>query len=215
MKRVLIIANGELDPETGLRLRNASVDGLVAVDGGANHCHALGLVPNLIVGDLDSLTPESLTHFTKAGVPIERHPAHKDATDLELALLGAARQGAEHILLAGALGGRLDMTLANVLLLTLPQLRPLRVELWEGQRTTWLIRPTGDDVHGQPGDTLSLIPLQGDAGGVTTEGLAYPLQDETLGFGQTRGLSNVLNTPCARIRLRTGLLLAVHTPGRA
>ena len=215
MKRVLIIANGELDAATASRLRIAAADRLVAVDGGANHCHALGLVPSLIVGDLDSLTPESLAHFTRAGVPFERHPAHKDETDLELALVGAVHQGAEHILLAGALGGRLDMTLANVLLLTLPQLRGRRVELWEGQRTTWLIRPTGDEVHGQPGDTLSLIPLQGDAEGVTTEGLTYPLRDETLCLGQTRGMSNVLGTPCARIRLRTGLLLAVHTPGRA
>lgn len=215
MKRVLIIANGELDSGTAQRLLTTPVDWLVAVDGGANHCRALELVPNLIVGDLDSLAPETLVHFTQAGVPFERHPAHKDETDLELALLGAVRQGAAHIILAGALGGRLDMTLANVLLLTRPQLRQVRVELWEQQRTTWLLRPTGGEVHGQPGDTLSLIPLQGDAEGLTTEGLAYPLDDETLCFGQARGLSNVFTEPLARIQMRAGVLLAIHTSGRA
>ena len=215
MKQVFIIANGELDSETAHRLRNASVDWLIAVDGGADHCRALGLVPNLIVGDLDSLTPETLTHFSQAGVPLECHPAQKDETDLELALLSAVRQGAEYIILAGALGGRLDMTLANVLLLTRPQLRHVRIELWEQQRKTWLLRPPGGEAHGQPGDTLSLIPLQGDAEGLTTEGLAYPLNDETLFFGQARGLSNVFTESLARIQIRAGVLLAIHTSGRA
>ena len=215
MKRVLIIANGELDSETAQRLLTHSVDWLVAVDGGANHCRALGLVPQLIVGDLDSLTPETLAHFTQAGIPFERHPARKDETDLELALLGAVRQGAEHIVLAGALGGRLDMTVANVLLLMRPELRQVRVELWERLSTARLLRPPSDEVHGQPGDTLSLIPLQGDVEGLTTAGLAYPLQDETLFFSQARGLSNVFTEPLARIQLRAGVLLVIHTSGRA
>ena len=215
MKRVLIIANGEVEPEIAQRLQQAMVDGLIAVDGGADHCRALGLVPKLIVGDLDSLAPETLAHFQQAGTALERHPAHKDATDLELALQSAVRQGADHIILAGALGGRLDMTLANVLLLTSPQLLQVRVEVWEAQRTTWLIRPPGDELHGQSGDTLSLIPLQGDAEGLSTEGLAYPLKDETLCFGQARGLSNVLTATFARIRMRRGMLLAIHTSGRA
>jgi thiamine pyrophosphokinase len=167
------------------------------------------------VGDLDSLLPETLAHFTRAGTLIERHPVHKDETDLELALLGAVRQGAECILLAGALGGRLDMTLSSVLLLTHPLLRQVRVELWEAQRTTWLLRPPGEGIQGQPGDTLSLLPLAGDATGLQTEGLAYPLRDETLFFGQTRGLSNVFAAPLARIQLSGGLLLAVHTLGSA
>jgi thiamine pyrophosphokinase len=215
MPRVLIIANGELDAGTAQRLKTAAQDRLIAVDGGANHCRALGLLPDLIVGDLDSLLPETLAHFTRAGIPIERHPVHKNETDLELALLGAVRQGAECILLAGALGGRLDMALSNVLLLTQPHLRQVRVELWEAQRTTWLLRPPGEVVHGQPGDTLSLLPLQGDATGLRTEGLAYPLRDETLFFGQTRGLSNVFAASLARIQLEAGLLLAVHSIGRA
>ena len=215
MKRILIIANGELDSETAQRLLTISVDQLVAVDGGANHCMALGLVPNLIVGDLDSLTPDTLAHFTQMGIPFERHPAHKDETDLELALLGAVREGAEHIILAGALGGRLDMTVANVLLLTRPELRQVRIEIWEHRRKIWLLRPPGCEVLGQPGDTLSLIPLQGDGGGLTTNGLVYPLNDEPLCFGQTRGLSNVFTEPLARIQLRMGVLLAIHTSGRA
>ena len=215
MKQFFIIANGEFDAETAQRLQAASIDRLIAVDGGARHCLVLGLLPDLIVGDLDSLDPDTAAHFEKAGVIFERHPAHKDETDLELAMLGAIHQGAECIVLAGALGGRLDMALANVLLLTHPRLCDVHVELWQHRQTAWLLRPPGEEVHGQPGDTLSLIPLQCDAEGLTTDGLAYPLKDETLFFGQTRGLSNVMTEPTARIQLCAGLLLAVYTPGRA
>lgn len=215
MKQVLIIASGELEPTLAGELRSASAECLIAVDGGADHCLALGLVPDLIVGDLDSVTPGTHAHFRQVGVAFERHPARKDETDLELALEGAVQRGAERIILAGALGGRLDMTLANVLLLTAPGLRAVRIELWEPGRKTWLLRPPGEEVSGEPGDTLSLLPLQGDAEGLVTEGLAYPLEDETLRFGRTRGLSNVFTGPVARVQVRSGLLLAVHTCGRA
>jgi thiamine pyrophosphokinase len=215
MEQVLIIANGELDQATAARIQRIAPDGVIAVDGGADHCLALALKPSLILGDLDSLEPQTLAHFVRLGVPIERHPEQKDATDLELALLRAAQEGAKHIILAGALGGRLDMTLSNVLLLTDPRLRHVRVELWQDRETAWLLRPPGGTVSGQPGDTLSLIPLLGDATGITTEGLSYPLRDEILILGLTRGVSNLLAGTTAVVHLREGCLLAVHNPGRA
>ena len=215
MERILVIANGELEPGMGPRLSSLAFDQVIAVDGGADHCRRLGLVPDLVIGDLDSLAPETLAHFAQAGIPCERHPAQKDETDLELALRKAMRQGAGHIVLACALGGRLDMILANVLLLAQPEYRGARIELWEPRRTSWLLRPPGGEIPGMPGATLSLIPLQGDAEGVATEGLAYPLRGETLRFGHGRGLSNVFREAPARVRLGAGMLLVVHTPGRA
>jgi len=214
MTRVLLLANGELDAEAGRRLQGAAFDRVIAVDGGAGHCRRLGLKPELILGDLDSLGAEAHDLYSQAGVTIERHPTRKDQTDLELALLRAARDGAARIVVAGALGGRFDMTLANVLLLTLPPLRGLRVELWDHRQTAWLLGPPGDEVLGRPGDTLSLLPLLGDAEGVATEDLDYPLRNETLRFGQTRGLSNVLTGTRAAVRLRAGLLIAVHIAGQ-
>jgi thiamine pyrophosphokinase len=215
MEQVLIIANGELDAEAARRIQAFPAECVIAVDGGADHCRALGISPSQIVGDLDSLEPATLAHFEQAGVTIERHPAQKDETDLELALLAAVRQGAKRVILAGALGGRLDMTLPNVLLLLDPRFRDLRVELWQHRQSAWLLRPPGEAIHGQPGDTLSLIPLLGDAEGITTEAFRYPLKDETLAPGQTRGVSNVMTASTARIDLRKGWLLAVHTVGRA
>jgi thiamine pyrophosphokinase len=213
MIRTIIFANGELAEPDSVRDRLQPDDVLIAADGGARHCLALGLTPHRVVGDFDSLTANELAELRGHGVTVEQHPRGKDETDLELALLAAQRLGAAHIAILGALGGRLDMTLANILLLAHPQLAELRIEIWHGAQTAWLIRPPGDEVTGQPGDTLSLIPLNGDAAEVTTRGLHYPLRGETLAFGPARGVSNVLIAATARVSLGSGLLLAVLTKG--
>jgi thiamine pyrophosphokinase len=89
------------------------------------------------------------------------------------------------------------------------------VELWEGAQTAWLLRPPGGEIRGQVGDTVSLIPLAGDAVGITTFHLAYPLQAENLQFGAARGISNLMTGSAAQVSLREGLLMVVHTPGHA
>ncbi len=216
-RRVIVLANGYIEDPAALRDRLAAWVGaaVVAADGGTRHAGPLGLLVERVIGDLDSIDPALRASLEAQGARIEPSPAHKDETDLELALLRAAGEGAAHVVVLGALGGRLDMALANVLVLAHPRLAPLRVELWAGRQTAWLIRPPGGEVSGAPGDTLSLIPLGGDASGVTTAGLEYPLRGETLAFGPARGVSNVVVEQPARVDLREGLLLAVHTPGQA
>lgn len=216
-QRMIVLANGNIENPAVERARLAAWDGVhvVAADGGAKYAGALGLSVGVVVGDMDSLDPALRTALEAQGTQIRPSPADKDETDLELALLYAADQGAEHIAVLGALGGRLDMALANVLVLAHPRLTSLRVELWAGRQTAWLIRSPGGELPGKVGDTLSLIPLNGDAQGVTTTGLAYALRGETLAFGPARGVSNVIDAPQARVDLREGLLLAVHTPDRA
>ena len=213
--RAVIFANGEPEDREAVRALLRPADRLIAADGGARHCLALGLTPHHVVGDLDSLTPAEVAALRQAGVRLHPHPAAKDETDLELALSLAVETGAADILVLGALGGRLDMLLANVLLLAHPALAAARVTLWSARQTTWLIRPPGADIPGRPGDTLSLIPLAGAAHGVVTHGLAYPLRRETLTSGPARGVSNVLTGEPARVELETGLLWATLTSGRA
>ncbi len=213
--RAIIIANGEFTEQDAARVAFRPNDLLIAADGGLRHFRALGQRPHLVLGDLDSLTTEERALLNAEAVPVQQHPAQKDETDLELALLYAAQQGAALIAVLGGFGGRVDMTLANLMLLTHPQLAGARVEFWSGAQTVWLIRPPGAAVLGRPGDTLSLLPLGGDAEGVTTRGLFYPLRDEPLAFGPARGVSNVLTEATAHVGVRTGRLLAVHTPGRA
>jgi thiamine pyrophosphokinase len=215
--RTIILANGELADPIAIRARLVEWRGarVIAADGGTHHAKKLGLRVDDVVGDADSLTPEEQEALQQAGARFHLAPADKDETDLELALLLAVQEGAREIRILGALGGRMDMTLANVLLLTLPALEGLNVCIWHGRQTAWLIRPPGGGVTGAAGDTVSLIALGSDAHGVRSTGLVFPLKDETLAFGPARGVSNVLIDSRAAVRLKEGLLLAVHTPGRA
>lgn len=215
--RAIVLSNGTIEDVALLRERLAGWDdaAVIAADAGLRHAEALGLTADLVVGDFDSLDADQLELLEAAGVEIHALPPAKDETDLELALLEAAARGARQIVVLGAIGGRLDMTVANLLLLTHPRLVDVRVEVWYGAQTAWLIRPPGEGVTGKAGDTLSLIPLGGDAHGVTTTAMAYPLIDEVLAYGPARGVSNVMESDHGHVALRKGMLLAVHTPGHA
>jgi thiamine pyrophosphokinase len=165
-----------------------------------------------LVGDFDSTSPEQAARLAADGTQLVRRPAEKDETDLELALLHAFEEGVDEAIVVGAAGSRIDMTVADVLLLLHPSLVGRRISLWVGSQTAYLRRPPGGAIDGAAGDTVSLIPLGGDARGVTTHGLAFPLNGETLGSGPARGVSNRITTPPARVELASGALLVVHTP---
>jgi thiamine pyrophosphokinase len=216
-RQAVVLSNGQIDKPALMRERLAGwQDALViAADGGSQHAAALGLKLDVLIGDFDSLDTASRNTYEAQGVEMKLFPEEKNETDFELALLEAVERGAEHIAVLGAVGGRLDMTLANILLLAHPALIHTRTEIWDGLQTGWIIRPPGGEVYGQRGDTLSLIPIGCDSSGVKTNSLLYPLQDETLVFGPARGISNVMDAEIAHVALKSGLLLVVHTPGRA
>jgi len=215
--KVILFANGELNRGLMLDRLLASLDspGVVCADGGALHARALGLRPHTIIGDLDSLSAEQVAAFEAAGAEIIRHPPEKDETDLELALYSCRQAGARSIQILGALGGRFDQTLANIFLLTLPDFRDLRIEIIDGDQSIRLLRPGSHQVGGARGDTISLIPLSSKVQGIRTRGLQYPLADETLRLGPARGISNVMLTEEAAVEFAGGLLLLIHTSGRA
>ena len=212
--KVLVILNGEVRGSASERAQASDSTLIIAADGGARNARRLGLSPDVIIGDLDSVEGDLLAELQAAGCRIIRHSPHKDETDAELALLEAARLGATEVRILGALGGRFDHTLANILLLTMPALQGIRARIITHDAVIALVNGEAEIV-GAIGDTLSLLPLGGDAVGITTAGLEYPLRDETLRLGPARGVSNVLAAPVARVRVREGLLLAVHYPSKA
>jgi len=206
---VVIVANAPDLDASPYTAQIRAADLLIAADGGALPLLRLGLLPRLVIGDLDSLDAASQAALLEQGVELRRFPREKDETDLELALLYAAERGADAIDILGALGGRWDHTLANVALLALPALRGRRARLLADRQELFLVRDSAA-IDGQAGDTLSLLPLTGAAQGVTTRGLLYPLEDATLRYEQARGISNVLLDPPGQVTLRHGLLLVVH-----
>jgi thiamine pyrophosphokinase len=208
--RAIIFANGEFPDPSSVRDLLRSDDLVIAADGGTRHALAAGVTPDVVIGDLDSLSPEEQAQVEVSGSRIIRFSPHKDETDLELALQHAARAGATEIIILAALGGRLDQTVANLLLLAMPELGGIDVHVVEGAQTAFLIQDQAL-IEGQPGDTVSLIPLGGDAVGVTAEGLEWSLQEDTLRFGPARGVSNVLMAEQALVGVRQGFLLCVIT----
>jgi len=206
--RAIIIANGQVHESDLGQSQVTPPDLIICANGGAGNALALGLSPDVVIGDLDSLDEGVRTRLEKTHCQFITHPTRKDETDLELAMKYAAEQGAHEILILGALGERLDHTLANVLLLALPELRSVRARILDGRQEAFLI---WDEtlIEGQVGDILSLLPLTEEVSGIYTAGLEYPLENGTLCRGLTRGISNTLTTPRARVRVGQGLLLAV------
>lgn len=217
--RIVIIANGDPPAQDEVARWLDGGATLVCADGGARTALALGLVPAYVIGDFDSLSEDNLHELARRGAQLHRHPARKDETDLELALLFTARLARDderiEIVVLGARGGRLDHELANMLLLAMPALKCADVSIVHGQERVFLIdardRPAQLTLRGSPGDTVSLLPFGGDAHGIRTTGLEYPLRDESLFVGPARGVSNVLLGETATIFLRQGMLLCVVT----
>lgn len=215
--KVLIFANGKA--KNGAMVEHALADSqgamLIAADGGARVAWHYGKQPQVVIGDMDSLSSEEIAKLEARGATILRYPPEKDETDLELALTYAAEHGASWIRILGAIGGRFDQMLANVYLLGLPQLADCDVALVANKQQIQLLTPGDHLIVGDIGDTISLIPISGDVSGITTHYLKYPLKDEKLNFGPARGISNVMTGQQAEISIRDGKLLCVHTKGRA
>jgi thiamine pyrophosphokinase len=213
----LIFANGRSNdgPMARQVLAQAVDPLLIAADGGVDVAEEDGIEVGVFIGDMDSVDPAALAQRERAGATVLRYSAEKDATDLELALLWAVEQGADWIRVLGAMGGRLDQTLANIYLLALPELHDCDARLVSDHQQAWLLYPGEHRIQGHAGDTLSLIPLAGPAAGIHTEHLYYPLRDETLRLGPARGISNVMQGDEALVRFESGLLLVVHSLGEA
>ncbi len=150
---------------------------------------------------------ETVAELEAQGAAVERHPPAKNETDIELALLRAVSDGADEVLLVGAVGGRLDQTLGNLLILAREEWG-VPVTLLEGEQTAQIVRG-GERVtlRGTAGSIVSAIPLSPQVVGITYSGLRYPLTNATLEFGSTRGISNELVGEMATVEIREGILL--------
>jgi len=185
---------------------------VIAADSGVDRAHALGLEVDVAVGDFDSITAGGMQRATDGGSDVQRHPEAKDATDLELAIDAAAARGPRRIVVIGGHGGRLDHLLANALLLAAARYAPVDLVAQMGVARVTVIRSSAV-LTGTPGDLVTLLAIHGPAVGVTTDGLLYPLHDEDLAPGSTRGVSNELADERAEVRVRDGVLLAIQ-PGQ-
>lgn len=212
--RAVIFANGNLSHPQAAHQAIRPDDLVIAADGGARHCLALGLTPDVLIGDCDSLDQDDQQRLVAAGARVVRHPQRKDQTDLELAVDHARQAGVKEVIILGGIGSRWDQSLANFLLLAAEPFADLQIHLLDGPQSARLLRG-GQTVtlHGQPGDTVSLIALSAQASGVTTHGLEYSPTHGTLVRGSTLGISNSLTAHEAAVSLQNGLLLCLMIHG--
>ena len=202
---VVVVAGG--DPPTPEEIANLPPNPVVvAADSGLDHALAAGLTVAVAVGDMDSVTPEALAAAEQSGTRIERHPADKDQTDLELALDLAARL-ADRVIVIGAGGGRLDHLIGNFAVMASPHWTGVDIEAWLGNARAVVVR--GHRVlEAQPGDTLSLFAL-GAPARISTNGLAWPLDNEVLDPLTSRGVSNQATSTNPQVTVHEGVVLAV------
>ncbi|HSG19122.1 MAG TPA: thiamine diphosphokinase [Anaerolineae bacterium] len=208
---ILIFANGELDPAGWAQVHLDTATAIIAADGGVHHVLALGRMPDVVIGDFDSIASSTRSELQMAAVEFVVYPRDKDASDLELALRYAATNYHEEILILGSLGGRLDQMLANVLLLTDPFLQGKEVRIVEAHQQAWVVGEGEGHIRGRRGDFVSLLPLRGDAFVKRTVGLQWELTNERLEFGRSRGVSNVMTADSALFEVKSGKVLCIHT----
>jgi len=207
---VRIFANGDIQEVEWIRPYLSAPAVVIAANGGSRHLLLLDHPPDVLIGDLDSLPQEAQAWRELDSVTVFVYPHDKNETDLELALLHAAAHYEEDIQIFGALGGRLDQTLANIMLLAHPALVDRRVELLTENQRAWLLTEQAE-ISGEVGDLVSLVPIAGDVLVQKTTGLRWPLYDEVLSVGPALGISNEMTQPIATISIASGTLLCIHT----
>ena len=216
LQPAIVVAVGG-DPDEPFRLPDGVGDAVVvAVDSGLDRLVEAEVAPDHLVGDLDSAAPEAVAAAVGAGAEVHRHPADKDATDLELALdlvVDALAAPGDRLVVVGGGGGRLDLVLGDALLLAGHSLAHLDVAARFGAATVTVVRPGAPrTIAGVAHEQLSVLPAHGAAEGVTTTGVRWPLVDAHLAAGTTRGLSNELLDEVATVAVSAGTLLVVQ-PG--
>lgn len=206
--KALIFAGGNVKDYTSLKVYVKDVDFIICADSGTHHALKMGIIPDLIVGDLDSINSKALSKVKEMGIEIAEFPPEKDYTDTDLAIRIAQEKGASEAILIGGIGDRPDHSLANILLLVQYNKMGLKLRLVGENWEIFLIDKKAE-IFGEKGDLLSLIPISPKVTGITTYGLYYPLKKASLYLGQALGISNVLLKDKATVQLEEGLVFAV------
>ncbi|HOQ07551.1 MAG TPA: thiamine diphosphokinase [Clostridiales bacterium] len=204
----VIICGGRVGDYHHARKYCENADLVISADSGARHCTAMGIVPDIAVGDFDSIDGGDYSRIEAAGAGIFRYPVEKDMTDSELAVEIAIEKGCSRIILLGAVGSRLDHSMSNLFLLK--KMLDANVDgIIADEKNEVRLISGSIRLKREDGAFVTLLPFGGDASGVTTHGLYFPLDNAELKVGSSRGVSNRFSEDEAYIEVKDGLLLVI------
>ncbi len=183
---------------------------VICVDGGAKHIRNMGLIPDVLIGDLDSITKEDFEYLSDRNVKVVKYPSEKDMTDTEIAVNFAVESGCTEIIIIGGIGTRLDHSLGNIFLLRKLLEKGIKGVIVNEYNEITLIKDRISILR-EEGFKLSLLPLTHIVEGISTKGLYYELNYEDLEMGSSRGISNEFNAETAEITLRNGILMVIKS----
>lgn len=205
--RIAIISSGSIYDYEGCKERLTQVQKIICADGGTRHAYNMGIVPDVIIGDMDSSTDEYIKHFQELKIPFIKYSRNKDKTDTHICL-EYALELCDEVLLFGATGTRLDHTLANISILRLAADRGKMACIIDENNEIYVIKDT-IRLEGKKGDILSLIPISTKVEGVTLKGTHYPLQDAKMELGNPYGVSNIFKQDSIEVFISSGYLAVI------
>jgi thiamine pyrophosphokinase len=208
--RAVIFLNGAPDPPGLLRRVAGRADLVVAADGGARYALDAGVIPDLVVGDMDSLGEARTREVEERGAVLQRHPIRKDKMDGHLAVMAVRDRGATVVDLLCAAGGRFSALFAVPHILLASERMGLRATMMADWGEAFVLEAGSRAVAGDSRDSVSVFPFTGPAIGVTLEGFGYPLENARLEIGDTLGFHNELVGKVGRVSVEEGALLVIH-----
>lgn len=210
--KACIVLNGEVRDYEFLKsnFQNNKYDFIICADGGAKHLYKINIIPDYIIGDLDSLNSEIISFYKENKVKFTKFPSRKNETDAELCINLAKDLNAKEICILGALGGRIDHTMANINLMYYIKNLDINPIMQTSEEDIFLVSNETSVIRGYKGDTLSIIPIKDDANGVTLKDLEYPLDDYNIKYGSPIGISNIMKKDECEITVKDGNLIVIR-----
>ena len=207
--KAIIISNGSIQDYTFYKKILNDYDLIICADGGANHAKCMGLIPDVIIGDFDSVDQNDLNTMKRQDTKILSYPPIKDETDTQLAIEYAIENGCNDLILIGCLGSRFDHSFANVSLLKMIVDKGCKGTIINENNQIYLV-DSSIELSGESGDVVSLLPITDKVTGITSQGLYYSLKDAEMKFGIPYGISNVFTQSNVSIAIDSGLLLVIR-----
>lgn len=206
----LVISSGEIQDYNLLKEMLAENDFIICADGGVNHLLKIGKLPDIVLGDLDSIGKKELDVLEREKIEIKRFPTMKEKTDTELCVDFLLKKNFKEISLMGVTGRRLDHTLANIYLLKKIYKMGVKANIIDTNNKILYTEDTLS-IKKKPDRFVSIIPISERGVEVSLRGFVYPLEKENLPFGSTMGISNKIIEDYGKVKVHRGSIIVIES----